>query len=188
MKKIDEKVNEYKRLNKVSKKGCVVCFGTDYFNSMNIEELTQDSSLGVSVYNRSFCNLNIEKAIEESVMSCIYELQPRKIFLNFGENDILNSNFDIELFISKYEWLLLNLHRNCKNCKIYIISVLSDDTNIGELNKRIEKLSNEVGCSFIDIGISPKEEYSFLHVFNVLKTYIRNFHISFAEAMGFQAV
>lgn len=187
MKRFEDKIAVYKKLNVLSRKGSAVCFGAHFFSSMNIEELALDYPVGVSVYNRSFEKLDIASAASVAE-SCLYELQPSKIFINIGENDVQSVHFDEKAFASKYEWLLLTIHRNCINSRLFIVSVVSDSPAAIQLNSRLEALAKEVGCTYVDINVPQNDGNIFLRAFNILKSYIRNFPPSFADAMGFQAV
>ena len=187
MKRFEDKIAVYKKLNALSRKGSAVCFDARFFSSMNIEELALDYPVGVPVYNRSFEKLDITSAASVAE-SCLYELQPSKIFINIGENDVQSVHFDEKSFASKYEWLLLTIHRNCINSRLFIVSVVSDSPAAIQLNSRLEALAKEVGCTYVDINVPQNDGNIFLRAFNILKSYIRNFPPSFADAMGFQAV
>ena len=84
--------------------------------------------------------------------------------------------------------LELTIHRNCINSRLFIVSVVSDSPAAIQLNSRLEALAKEVGCTYVDINVPQNDGNIFLRAFNILKSYIRNFPPSFADAMGFQAV
>ena len=180
-KSIEKKVNTYKLMNKVSRKGAVVCFGSTYFSTLDVGELAMDSRLSVPVYNRSFDSLSVADAAQV-LDTAVYELQPSKVFVNIGDEDIDTAGFNAEAFVNSYEWLLLHIHQNCRNCRIFITSVVSSRSAAAEVNSMLKKLAASTGCTFIDIDY-PAEHDSPLQVFNMLKPYIRNFPLSFADAM-----
>lgn len=121
----------------------------------------------------------------EYISESAFELQPSKIFLNIGDEDIKSPSFDMESFINKYEWMLLNIHRSCNNCLIYITSIVSPSTLCEKVNKKLEELAKDTGCTFINFGNIKKDELSHSKVFNILKHYIRNSPIGFADAMQY---
>lgn len=187
MKKIKERINNYRKLNALSRKGAVVFFGGNFFNSLHIQELALDYSVGLSVYNRSFENLDIASA-ELIAEECVYEMSPSKIFVNIGESDLQSSRFDEKKFIDKYEWFLLSVHRNCRNIRIYIVSLVSDNPAVKALNQRLEILAKEVGCTFVNMNILENDTAMYVRAFNILKSYMRDFPPTFADAMGFRVV
>ena len=181
METVAKKVNTFKMMNKASQKGSVVCFGSTYFASIDMGELAVDSNLGVPVYNRSIEGLDIAHTAEV-LDAAVYDLQPAKVFVNIGEEDAAAIREDIDAFINKYEWMLLNIHRNCHNCRIFIVSVVGESDFVTKLNERLHKLASSTGCLFIDINYSAENE-SPMQVFNILKPYIRTFPLTFVDAM-----
>ena len=99
---------------------------------------------------------------------------------NIGEEDIESADFKIDSFISKYEWLLYQLHTHCELCTMYIISVMSDNPKAVKLNRELAKLAKDTGCVFINVAHNTP--WSFI---SSVKPYIRSFPISFAEAMQY---
>ncbi|MBQ1726204.1 MAG: hypothetical protein II558_05665 [Treponema sp.] len=173
--KVQEKLHDFIALNAMAKNAGIVCFGSSTFAKMNMLELAMDCGLNVPLYNRSIEGLTLEDSAEV-LERVIIPLQPSKIFVNFGEEDSVE---DVQEFVARYEWLLLNIHRTCKNCRIYIVSVRSDKSFAGPLNKGLAELSKSTGCRFVDI--------SFGSVFGSLRPYMRSFPIDFADAMLYKA-
>ncbi len=170
----------YKGLNKIAKSNCTVLFGTDRFKNIPVSELSAGFEMDIPIYNRSLKNANIDEC-ENALKECIYELNPCKIFLNIGEVDIEAVDFNFESFITKYEWLLYSVHSNCKG-KIYIVSVLSSNPKSVLLNKRLEEISDNSGCCFIDISSVENSTFPEIKIFDILKTFIRNREITMTEA------
>lgn len=177
-----EKIDDFKTLNEMGKSGGVVFFGSSYFSRMNINELANNEEMGGKIYDRSVQGLKLVDSFK-LLESGVYELNPAKVFVNFGEEECSSENFNMDEFINKYEWLLLNLHRNCKNSKTYIVSVVAYGKNAADANSRLEALAKETGCTFINVTKEAFENLGFEKVFNVLKPYMRVFPVSFAQAM-----
>lgn len=181
-KSIREKISDFKTLNEAGRSGGVVFFGSTYFSRMNINELANNDEMGGKIYDRSVQGLSLVDSFK-LLESAVYELNPSKVFANFGEEECSAENFNADEFVNKYEWLLLNLHRNCKNAKIYIVSVVSSEKNAADANARLGSLAKETGCGFINVTKEAFENMGFEKVFNVLKPYVRVFPVSFAQAM-----
>lgn len=181
---LEGKIKHFVEMNKISKTGEVVFLGSTFFAGMDVAELAENDNIDMMIYNRSFSKLSLDN-VDSVLASCIYPLQPLKLFVNIGEEDLQLFNHDKYTFISKYEWMLLNIHRNCKNCSIYIVSINSQKNNVNEMNETLENIAGDTGCIFIEIntGINHGTEIS---VFNKLKPYIRNFPITFSDAMNYQ--
>ena len=180
---IETRIEDFKVLNEVSRGGGVVFFGSNYFSRMNVNELANDCEMFEKLYDRSVAGLVVSDSFK-LLESAVYDLNPAKIFLNIGDADCLRVGFSEEAFLEKYEWLLLNLHRGCKAAKIYIVSVVSEAKAAPLVNRKLRQLASDTGCTFIDITAVAFEEYGFEKAFNMLKPYMRSFHVKFAQAMG----
>lgn len=174
--------SKYNDMNKMSQKGKVVFFGSDMFYALPVSELSEHFDVNEFIYNRSIPGKSVYD-MRKMIDVCALDLDPGRVFLNFGEVDIKDNDFDFDKFISEYEWILYTL-RIKTDAKIYVVSVVSDDEKTEELNRRIKKLSSENKCPFIDISevsVSQNPQY---RIFDILKYYIRYRKINFAEAMS----
>ena len=177
-------MKNFKEMNEYCKKGQVVFVGSTYFSQMRISERVLTSGMNVPVYDRSAEKLKMADALN-FITDEVFELEPSKIFVNIGDEDLKSPSFDIDSFISKYEWMLLNIHRSCKDCLIYITSVVSNSAVTKSVNERLQELAKETGCTYISFESAKKEACTYNKVFNILKHYIRNSPIGFADAMQF---
>ena len=177
-------MKSFKEMNEYCKKGQIVFVGSTYFSHMNISERVLTSGMNIPVYDRSSEKLKIADALGY-VTDEVFELAPSKVFINIGDEDLKSAGYDLETFMSKYEWLLLNIHRYCVNCSIYITSVISSSPNTSKLNAELQHLAEDTGCTFINFGNLKKDGKSYSKVFNILKQYMRNSPIDFADAMQF---
>ena len=177
-------MNNFKEMNEYCKKGQIVFFGSTYLSRMRISERILTSGMNIPVYDRSSEKLKVEDALN-FLSDEVFELQPSKIFVNIGDEDLKSPSFDIDSFVSKYEWMLLNIHRSCNNCLIYITSVVSNSSVSKQVNNRLQALAKDTGCTFVNLDVAKKDVGSYIKVFNVLKHYIRTSPIGFADAMQF---
>ena len=145
---------------------------------MDLSELLQETTCS-HIYNRSQEGLKLAD-INDKILEYITELQPSKIFINLGEEDLKECNFELKAFIFKYEWVLYQLHAKCKHCSLYIIPVLSDAKEVIHVNNELEFLANETGCTYVKI--SRNSPWDFI---NCVKHFVRNSSITFGEAMQY---
>ena len=177
-------MKNFKEMNEYCKKGQIVFVGSTYLSKMNISERVLTSGMNVPVYDRSSEKLKVEDALNY-LTEGVFELQPSKIFINIGDEDLKSANFDLDTFVSKYEWMLLNVHRSCADCSIYITSVISSSANAGKLNEKLQELAKDTGCTFVNFGNLKRDGSSHSKVFNSLKHHIRNTPIDFIDAMQY---
>lgn len=172
---------DFKQFNEVAKENGVVFFGSTYFESVPVNELAQDYDTQVPVYNRSVGGLTIDK-VSDVLESCVLDLEPSKLFICLGDEDIKKDSFNLSDFIEKYQWMLYTLHNRC-NAKIYIVSVMSLDPKAAAVNERLKKLAVETGCVYVDTQAALKSAKSTLRLFSELRFFMRSHPITFHEAM-----
>ncbi|EOS69006.1 hypothetical protein C818_02883 [Lachnospiraceae bacterium MD308] len=177
----EDEMEKYRELNSITEAGGVVLFGSNTFASLPIGELTQAFRITEPIYNRSIKDIRLSQ-IESYLKVCLYELNPRKIFVNMGDMDILDENINIEEFIAKYEWLLYMIHTKTQ-AEIYIVSVISENPAAGKINEQLKKLSAQTGCKYIDAVSALESKRPTLRLFELLKVHMRNHPINFADAM-----
>lgn len=177
----DDEMETYRELNSITEAGGVVLFGSNTFASLPIGELTQAFRITEPIYNRSIRDIRIDH-IESYLKVCLYDLNPRKIFVNMGDVDILDENVDIDNFISKYEWLLYMIHTKTQ-ASIYIVPIVSDSPAAFKINQRLKALAAQTGCKYIDVSGVPESKRPTLRLFELLKVHMRNHPINFADAM-----
>ena len=171
----------YRELNSITEAGGVVLFGSNTFASLPVGELTQAFRITEPIYNRSIRDVRIDQ-IESYLKVCLYDLNPRKIFVNLGDIDALDENVNVDNFISKYEWLLYMIHTKTQ-ASIYIVPVISESPAAFKINQRLKVLAAQTGCKYIDVSGVAQSKRPTLRLFEILKVHMRNHPINFADAM-----
>lgn len=177
----EDEMETYRELNSITEAGGVVLFGSNTFAALPVGELTQAFRITEPIYNRSVKNVRIDH-IESYLKVCLYDLNPRKIFVNMGDVDILDENVDIDNFIAKYEWLLYMIHTKTK-ASIYIVPIVSASQTAFQINQRLKTLASQTGCKYIDVSGVLESKRPTLRLFELLKVHMRNHPINFADAM-----
>ncbi len=177
------KMTNYEQINQVAKHGGVVLLGSSYLNSLPLCELAQDFETNITVHNRSVQGLTIDNVCD-NLQNCVLDLDPSKVFIGIGDEDVKKPELDTERFIEKYQWMLYTLHQR-SHAKIYIISVLSPLPNASKINERLKQLAVETGCVYIDAVQALHTDKPFLRLFDILRFYMRRHPITFNEAMAF---
>lgn len=180
----DSLTRKYARINRFSKNNSIVFFGSTYFSEFPVCELSKTLGLDEFVYNRSIKNMSIDDA-QDYLKECVFELNPKKVFIEIGEEDLARANFNFDEFFEKYEWLLYSIHSETQ-AMIYIISTFGPDSE--KVNEGLKLLSNEDGCTYIDISdIYASDNYE-MEIMNRLKHYMRSATINFFDAMNINVI
>ena len=177
----DDEMETYRELNSITEAGGVVLFGSNTFASLPVGELTQAYRITEPIHNRSIKDIRINQ-IENYLKVCLYDLNPRKIFVNMGDVDIQDDSLDVENFISKYEWLLYMIHTKTR-AEIYVVSILSSTPEAIEINRHLKKLAAQTGCNYIDATGALVSKRPTLRLFELMKVHMRNHPINYADAM-----
>lgn len=177
----EDEMETYREMNSVTEAGGVVLFGSNTFAALPVGELTQAFRITEPIYNRSIRDVRIDQ-IESYLKVCLFDLNPRKIFVNMGDIDILDENIDIDNFISRYEWLLYMIHTKTQ-AAIYIVPIVSASPTAFRINQRLKDLAASTGCRYIDVSGVLESRRPTLRLFEVLKVHMRNHPINFADAM-----
>lgn len=180
-----DKVKRYQILNQYVKKGQILFTGSSLMEQFPIYEFIQDYDIKETIYNRGIGGYTTVEMLQ--VMdTMVYDLEPSKIFINIGSNDLNVPDFSMEDFIDRYEMILTRIINRLPEAKIYVMAYYPVNTEfdfgtpymkqvfevrtnarIGEVNKKVEELAHKLQLRFINInqGISDdkgnlKQEYS----------------------------
>ncbi len=100
---------------------------------------------------------NTESAIGD--VSTVINLQPQKIFMTYGMNDLLLFNGNSNLFIKQYEKLINKVKQGLPNTEIYVCSVLPVEQiainrnaafkQYSQFNISLQKMCKDLGITYI---------------------------------------
>ena len=101
--KIIKKAEMFHAINDMAIKGEIVIFGSSFTANFPFYEMSQSYVMSNAIYNRSINDITIKEAIEV-LQHCVIDIQPRKVFLCFGESEP-----DLKLAITDYRKLIFKL-------------------------------------------------------------------------------
>ncbi len=165
-----DKVEKFKRLNEFVKKGETLLVGSSLMEGFPIHEFLQNCGVKKVVYNRAIGGYTTSELME--VMNfCIYDLEPAKIFINIGSNDLSCEGYTLEGLLNNYAYILEEIKHRFVDIKIYVMAyypindmddfngksdkswfVLRNNVTISKANEAIKKLAFLKGCKYIDLN------------------------------------
>lgn len=172
----------FRQANSISQKGGTVVLSSGDMARMPISEMAMNCMVDLPVYNRGISGLTVEDAANV-LEDCVFSLEPHKVIVALGTEDLKDPAFDIKEFINKYEWLLYSLNSRLK-CRIYITSVMSTSPMASDVNAALKNLAAACGCRYIDISRTSACDNPMLRMFDILRNNLRERPISFTEAMS----
>lgn len=170
-----QKIERYRRLNKFVKKGQILFVGSSLMEQFPIYEFIQDYGIDKVIYNRGVGGYTT-KDLMEVLDVCIFDLEPTKIFINIGTNDLNGEAFRVEQLIANYNTILLRIKERLPQVKLYLMAyypvnreaakdpwmaqTLSIRTNerINVANLEVAKLASSYGAEFIDVNQNIRDE------------------------------
>ena len=173
---------KYAIMNQVAKKGEVLLVGSSLMEHFPLNELAQSLGMTTVMYNRGIAGYKTQD-LWEAKEECIFGLEPRKIFINIGTNDIGAHTYKQEQLIAEYKELLTEIKNRLPETKVYVMAYYPvntvDDfglpeeqqknmfltrTNeaIDKANVAIEELAGELGFRFINVNEGLKDERGML--------------------------
>jgi lysophospholipase L1-like esterase len=169
----------YKQLNQVAKKGQILFVGSSLMEQFPINELQQILDKNYIIYNRGIGGY-VTSDLLNTMEECIFELQPSKIFINIGTNDIGSPDYKKEKLISNYDNILAQISDRLPECEVYVIayypvnakasfpgvdkarkeSMFKTRTNsaINEVNLAVEELARKHKYIFINVNEGLRDE------------------------------
>lgn len=168
------KIQRYREMNKTALKGSVLFAGSSLMEMFPVEQFAQEDSLPVTVYNRGVGGFITDELIE-NLDVCIIELQPAKLFINIGTNDLSDSSRSIPFIMDNYAHILDTVKKSVPGVKIYLMAYypvnyeaaapemkdclkIRSNEKICAANKEVQKLAERFGAKYIDVNAPLKDE------------------------------
>lgn len=187
-------------LNKYTEPNNILFVGSTFIHDFPINELEINFQIEDPIYNRGVSGLKLHE-LKSMLDVCIYELEPTKIILSIGEEDIKEADFDIETFIMNYLEIIQEIKARLPKSKLYVMGILPTDDKYVEVNQTLQAQLHAYNIEYIDFGyhllnherhIDPKymtDERIFLPnayvaILEDLKRFFRNRMMGFGEVIN----
>lgn len=110
------KVHNFMCLNKFVKKGEIVFTGSSLCELFPINEMLQNVEPRIRVYNRGIGG-DVTDGLLERMDESIFDLEPKKVFINIGTNDISRPEYKRERLMSRYRKILMQIQARLPETK-----------------------------------------------------------------------
>lgn len=165
-----EKLESYRQLNRLAKKGQVVFTGSSLMEQFPLNEMLQGEALPYRVYNRGMSGF-VAAQLLQVLDVCVYELAPAHVFLNIGTNDMSRPDYSQEVLLACYRRILEEILSHVPGVKLHLLAyypvnpdlegqegwaaeALRYRTNqvLREANRGVEVLAREMGAEYLDLN------------------------------------
>ena len=171
----ERKLANYRQQNAYVRKGQVLFTGSSLMENFPVTEYCQDEGLPVA-YNRGIGGYVTDEFLA-AVDTVLLDLQPRKLFINIGTNDIrpmpegedwfthLSANYrkiceiireklpDTVVYMMAYYPVNLNVPAAKENPSVQVRT----NENLAKANRMVSALASEFGFHYIDVNDGLKD-------------------------------
>ncbi|SEM16684.1 Lysophospholipase L1 [Butyrivibrio sp. ob235] len=173
----DEKLERYRRLNRNVVKGQILFTGSSLMEQFPVNEIAMTHGIDKIIYNRGIGGYTIPEMLD-AMDEQIFDLEPGKIFINIGTNDISREDETLEMLIADYRSVLSGIRKRLPETKVYLmayypvnISVASKQPwpdadkaarlrfeRLEKANSAVKELAEEFGYEYIDVNKGLTDE------------------------------
>ena len=171
---VDEKLEHYRIQNKCVEKGQILFAGSSLMEMFPVERLLKEAGYDGIVYNRGIGGYTC-KDLLKTLDVCVLDLEPRRMFINIGTNDLTNPDLSMDEIMEQYDEIICRVKKCLPQIEIYMMAyypvnyeaaaeemkpALKIRTNEKILlaNKRVEKLAEKHHLRYIDVNKNLKDE------------------------------
>lgn len=168
-------VEQYRERNQGAVRGQIVFTGSSLMEMFPIEqwvkELGGDAPI---VYNRGVGGYKTTDLLP-ILDVCVLDLEPKKVFINIGTNDLNDPDVPLQEVMAHYEEILTSIEERLPETVIYLMAyypvnyeaateemkpclLIRTNEKIALANIEVEKLAKKHGQRYIDVNASLKDE------------------------------
>lgn len=174
-------LKKYKMRNQYIRKGQILFVGSSLMEHFPIDEMQSVLGLNRVIYNRGVGGITTDELL--TIMDeCIFDLEPTKIFINIGSNDIGGGLDDgkKEILLENYNEILNQIKQRLPESEVYIMAYYPvnskgdfgleperqksmfasrNNANILMINEEVKELAIKLGLNFINVneGLTDEE-------------------------------
>lgn len=170
----DEKLANYRELNKNALKGQILFVGSSLMEMFPIEKFMEEKGNPYIIYNRGVGGYKSEDMLK-ALEICVFELEPSLIFINIGTNDLSDPNIPIDKMIENYRLILNKIKKRLPGTEIYLMAyypvnfeaadenmkqclMIRNNDKIRKANEKVKKLAEQENVKYIDINDKLKDD------------------------------
>lgn len=168
------KIERYKKMNENAEKGKIVFAGSSLMEMFPIEQFVKEDKLDIVVYNRGVGGFVTEELLE-NINTCIIDLQPSKLFINIGTNDLSDSRRSFEEIFERYGKILSIVTEKVDDVSMYLMAYypvnynaateemkpclkIRSNEKIKAANEEVARLARKFNANYIDVSEPLKDE------------------------------
>ncbi|MGN0278941.1 MAG: GDSL-type esterase/lipase family protein [Lachnospiraceae bacterium] len=171
----EQMVKDFHIWNKDAVKGQIVFTGSSLMEMFPVEEWVKELGPDAPiVYNRGVGGYKTSDLLP-ILDACVFELEPRKVFINIGTNDLSNDSIPLEKVMSNYDRIITQIEKRLPGVIIYMMAyypvnydaaaeemkpclLIRTNEKINRANELVEQLATRHGQRFINVNTPLMDE------------------------------
>lgn len=167
------KVERFRELNKNVIHGKIVFTGSSLMEMFPINKLLEEHNDPTVIYNRGIGGF-ISAELLDVIDVCVLQLEPSRVFINIGTNDLSDSRIPVQHLMDNYDKIITAIENHIPKVEIYLMAYypvnyeaaaenmkeclkIRNNEKIAAANKEVEKLATKHGQKYIDINKNLKD-------------------------------
>ena len=167
----NSKKENFAVLNQMAKKGEILFVGSSLMEQFPIQEILMNHDMHLCIYNRGIGGYTTEDMLE-AMEEQIFALEPAKIFINIGTNDLAAPGYTLEKLIGNYRKILMQIKERLPKTRVITMAYypvnevdkvpdnewgkhmydVRNNANIKLANEGVCNLAKELGYEYIDVN------------------------------------
>lgn len=169
------KIERYREENKTVKHGETVFAGSSLMEMFPINKLLAEHGDDTVIYNRGIGGF-VSRELLEAVDVCITDLNPSRVFINIGTNDLSDSRIPISELMDNYDKIAAAVENALPGVEIYFMAYypvnyeaaaedmkeclkIRNNEKIAAANEEVKKLAERRGQRYIDVGRNLRDDW-----------------------------
>ena len=171
----EQMVRDFHVWNESALKGQIVFTGSSLMEMFPIhewaKELGEDAPI---IYNRGVGGYKTSDLLP-ILDACVFELEPRKVFINIGTNDLSDPSLSMEQIMDNYDKIITMIEEKLPGVAIYMMAyypinyeaateemkpglLIRTNEKIRAANEQVKKLAEKHGQKYIDVNAPLTDE------------------------------
>ena len=171
----EQMVKNFHVWNKDAIKGQTVFTGSSLMEMFPIEKWVKELGPNAPiVYNRGVGGYRTTDLLP-ILDACVFELRPRKVFINIGTNDLSDGNISLETVMSNYDRIITQIEEKLPGVIIYMMAyypinyeaateemkpclLIRTNEKINRANELVAQLATKHGQKYINVNAPLMDE------------------------------
>ena len=145
-----ERIEKLHILNRYAEKGQILFVGSSLMEQFPVNEILMTKGLFYKIYNRGVSGFTTADMLNH-MDTMVFDLEPSRIFINIGTNDIGAPGYSEDALLSNYRRILAQIKERLSEAEVYVMAN-RNNRNIDAANRRIAGLAAEMGMHYIDVS------------------------------------